>query len=417
MALGNNPSAAVRDQELQRAIQLIEGLNTIAADVVLAEDLVKTVLDARPTDTEATLVMGRVQVYYLVRGFDRSEDRFASAKRYAERGLTIAPQDPEAKVTMATYLSHRRIDLPRAAKLMEEATALRPDEPRYYRWAMRGTPGMTIEQSIAIGKNIVERFPSDTLSHYDLALAYRDASRQDEMVHHIDRAIVLGSMDSAVVLRARYKLYLDGDLASAKALIDRLSDRYRSTDRAVFCQFEYALMSGNPVFGLKALDATPEPWMDDFHYAGPTQLLAGELLLLQGKAELARKRFEAAQAELTRRKLETSRGQLRLWLESWLQMRLGRTQEARKGNALLVQELPRPYRVRLDIGYSLALGAIRLNLLLGERANALSIVREAAEDKLGRAITRTTIRLDPRLARFRDDPELLALLAESDKQK
>ena len=155
--------------------------------------------------------------------------------------------------------------------------------------------------------------------------------------------------------------------------------------------------------------------MDDFHYTGPTQLLAGELLLLQGKTELARQRFEAAQAELGRRKLDASRTQLRLWLESWLHMRLGQTQEARKANALLVQEMARPYRIQLDIG--LVLAAIRLNLLLGERAIALTMVREAVQIEIGRKILRNTIWLDPRLARFRNDAEILALLAEPDAPK
>ena len=416
----NTPAGAVRDPQLQRAIQLMEAFDAIPADVALAEDLVKTVLAARPTDVEATLVMGRLQAYYLLRFFDRSEDRFATAKRFAERGLIVAPQDPDAMATMATYLSHRSVDFPRATKLMQQAIALRPEEPRFHRGLaaiMRRTPGVSREQVIALCKSNVERFPGDVLMHYDLALLYRDASRVDEMVTHIDRAIALGLNDSAFVLRARYKLYLDNDLTGAKALIDKLSDRYRVTDRAVFCQFEYALMSGNPEFGLKALDASPEPWMEDAHYAGPTQLLAGELLLLQGKIELARHRFEAAHAELARRKLETSRGQLRLWLESWLQMRLGRKQEARKANALLIKELPRPYRVRLEVGYSLDLRAIRLNLMLGERANALAIMRESAQDSLGRAILRTTIRLDPRFVRYRNDAEILALLVEPDKKK
>ena len=414
----STPSGAVRDHQLQRAIQLIESNGAIAAEVALAEDLAKSVLAARPTDVEATLVMGRVQAYYLLRGFDRSEDRFSAAKRFAERGLIIAPEDPDAMATMATYLSHRRIELPRAVKLLQQAIALRPDEPRYYRSLFRMMsvmPDVSTEQIIAAGKSAAERFPNDALTHYDLALAYRDASRIDDMLAHIDRTIALGSIDSAIVLRARYKLNLDGDLTGTKALIDSLSDRYRGTARAVFCQFEYALMSGNPELGLNALGATPEPWMDDFHYAGPTQLLAGELVLLQGKTELARQRFEAAQAELIRRKLDTSRTQLRLWLESWLHMRLGRTQEARKANALLVQEMARPYRVQLDVG--LVLAAIRLNLLLGERFNVLTMVREAAEVKIGRAILRNTIRLDPRLARFRNDAEILALVAEPDKQK
>ena len=85
------------------------------------------------------------------------------------------------------------------------------------------------------------------------------------------------------------------------------------------------------------------------------------------------------------------------------------------GNALLVQELARPYRVHLDAG--VVLGTIRLNLLLGERAIALAMLREAAEIKMGRAILRTTIRLDPRLARFRNDAEILTLLADPDAPK
>ena len=412
------PGGVVRDPQLQRAIQLIEANNAIAADVVLAEDLAKAVLAARPTDVEATLVMARVQVYYLRRGFDRSEDRFATAKRFAERGLIIAPADPDAMATMAAYLNNRRVDLPWAEKLLREAIALRPDKPRYYgslASVMYNMPGATIEQLIAMGKSNVARFPNDALTHYGLALAYQNASMADEMLYHFDRAIALGAIDAAIVHRARYKLYLDGDLEGTKALIDRLSDRYRGTARAVFCQFEYALMSGNPELGLKALGASPEPWMDDFLYTGPTQLLAGELLLLQGKTELARQRFEAAQGELVRRKLDASRTQLRLWLESWLHLRLGRKQEARTRNALLVKEMTRPYRLQLDAGA--LLGAIRLNLLLGERANALAMLREAAEDKIGRAILRTTIRLDPRVARFRNDAEILALLAEPETKK
>ena len=417
----NAKNGVVRDPQLQRAIQLIESNGAIKADVALAEDLANSALTARPTDVEATLVMGRVQTYFLLRGFDLSEERFALAKRFAERGLAIAPDHPEAMATMAVYLFRRRIELARAASLLRDAISRRPDEPRYYRaliTTMSITPGVSTDELIAVSKNVTERFPKDALAHYDLALHYRDASRTEEMLFHLDRAIALSSMDGAILLRARYTLYLDGDLDGAKARLDQLSDRYRSTDRAVFAYVDYALMSGNPAVGLKALIAIPEAWMNDFHYTGPTQLLAGELLLLQDKIELAKVRFESALVDLGNRKLHPAQSLLRLWLEAWLNMRLGRLNEARAANMLLVKESPRPYRVRLDRQESvMVLGAVRLNLLLDERANALVLIREAAEDKLGRLILRTTIRLDPRLARFRDDAEIRALLADPDNKK
>ncbi len=126
-------SSMPRDPQLARANDLLESIGSVASDAVLAEELVKGVLATRPTDPEAVIMMCRVQLYILQRGFDRRETRFASAKEFAEKAFTLAPENPVAKVCMADYLLRRSLDSERALQLVEEAIATQPEVPRYHR--------------------------------------------------------------------------------------------------------------------------------------------------------------------------------------------------------------------------------------------------------------------------------------------
>lgn len=55
---------------------------------------------------------------------------------------------------------------------------------------------------------------------------------------------------------------------------------------------------------------------------------------------------------------------------------------------------------------------------MGERETALALMREAgASDPEGRATLRSRLATDRRLAPFRDDPEIKALLAEPEGKK
>ena len=151
-----------KDPQLQRAAQLIEKLNGVESDVSLAEDLVKGVLSARPTDTEATVMMARIHAYMLQRGFDVSEDRFGLAKRYTERAMALAPNDPEAMAATASYLRSRRVEPERARKLSDDAVALRPDTARFHMLRdslLSSKSGITTQEIIASRKATTERFP------------------------------------------------------------------------------------------------------------------------------------------------------------------------------------------------------------------------------------------------------------------
>lgn len=409
---------ATQDPRVRRVLEILDSTEVTVADVTLAEDLAKAALNARPTDVAATLAMGRVQVYYLLRGYDRGEERFALAKLYAERGLALAPDDPDAMAIMATYLYRRGVELPRALKLLRQAIALRPEEPYSYRIldnVLSVTPDVTDAEIIASARITAERFPRDALVQYELARHYRDGGMLAETERYFQRAVELGPVIHALLAQASLKLFVHGDVPGVKKLLDQVPERHRGSGRTVFTQFSYAMVTGQSQDGLDALRSLPEPWMIDFDYTGPTALLAGELYLQQGKGELARLRFNEALEELGRHKPDLQRNFSTLWLEPWLLMRLGRIDEAKARNKVSNGELRRPYR--LALGTNWWFNPITSDLLLGERAAALELMRESAGFPHGLAILRNAFRLDPRMAPFRDDPEFVALLAAAPAAK
>ncbi len=401
------------DPQLQRALQLIEPLDPAVADVVLAEDMVKTALTARPADAEATLAMARIQVYFLLRGFDRSEERFGQAKRFAERALALSATDPEAMVTMGTYLYLRRVDLPRAKKLLDDAIVLRPDESRYHRMrdnALAVTPGVTPDELIAAARKTADRFPQDALVQYELSRHYRNRSMLKETEHYLDRAIELGPVPNAIIQRARLKLFVDGDVAAMKTMMERIPQSARGQDRYAVNMVIYAAASGEFDGAMAALRAVGKPWIADFDYTGPTEQLAGEILLLSGKTELARLRFQEAAAEFDRHAADLSRNIDVARLKCWLLMRLGQVKESRTLNAQLFKDIRRPYRINLYANW--LFHPMALQLLLGERANALALMREAVDFPEGRQIIRNFMRIDSRMVPFRTDPAIVALLLD-----
>jgi len=412
------PAVAPADKDLVRAEQLMTAPDAIVADVMLAEELCKGILAQRSTDAAATVMMARVQTYLLLRGFDRSEARFAVAKQVSERAVALAPDDVEAQAALGTYLYTRNVELPRAAKLFRAAIAARPAEPRFHRMldnVLANDPAVPQAELLASTKRTADRFPTDGLAQYEAARHFRDAANLEETDRYLDLAIKHGSVANAIIAKARLALTVRGETAVVRKLLDQLPERYRATDRAVFSEFVYALAGGDYELGLRALRSKPEPWMVDFEFTGPKALLEGELLLLQGKAELARLSFEAAHKEYAQHAAVNSVGFRSMWLEAWLLARLGRVEEARTRNAVIFPEYQRPFQMYLGQGWWF--NPVALNLMLGERAKAYDLMREAVDFQEGRRILRVALGLDPRLAVYRTDPQIRALLDAPDSTK
>ena len=360
-------------------------------------------------------MMARVQVYFILRGFDVSEDRFGLAKRYTERALALAPNDPYAMAATALYLRIRRVELDRARKLVDDAVALRPDTVAFHRLRdslLRSKPGISNEEVIAAAKATTERFPKDALAHHELGILYTGGRYFSEAAVAYGRAIELGPVTNSFSGLAAIKLWAEGDAAGSKAILERVPAGQRTLDRVVIRIFEVTLVSGDIDTGLAALSSVSATWMTDLVYTGPTALLAGELLLKQGKVELSRLRFEEAYVEWRKQRQGSPLSAKEAWLEPYLLMRLGKISDARARNAVNFAELKRPYRLSFVFASWWIFSAIPINLLLGERGNAIDLMREASTIPADRLVMRNAIRLDPRMTPFRNDPEIVKLLAE-----
>ncbi|MBL8522020.1 MAG: TIR domain-containing protein [Betaproteobacteria bacterium] len=406
-------SATPTNPNLARALQMTQALETTRADAALGEEMVKATLDKDPADTAAVLIMARVQVYMLMRGFDRSDERYQLAKTYVDRALALAPGDAGALATAANYFVQRRTELDRAAKLARQAIALAPDDPFAYRTlnnVLAATPNVPDETLILEAKRAAERFPNDALMQYDVARYYRDTGDVAEAEKYFDRAIKLGPVFNAVIARARLKLFVHRDPEGLKALLDTLPEKHRSGDRAVFGYFLYALTTGEFKVGLEALRQIADPWMSDFDYTGPTKLLTAELLHLQGKSDVATLRFREARDDLAKRKPVLTPVFNTVWLDAFVAWRLGDKARARQTNALVFAELPHPWRMSPATGW--VFSQIALNLILGERANAIALMRECVKMPVIRKIIANALQLDPRMAAFRRDAEIAGILAE-----
>ena len=406
-----------KDPELKRAIVLIEGLESIPDDFSLAEEIAKQAVDRAPSDPEAAAVMARVQSQYMKRGFDRTDERAALARRYSERALQLAPDEPEAMYATACYLDSRGIDEARAERLLRRAMEIDPTTPRPGRELVDLFFGSNrLAEALAQGEANVRRFPKDVLSRYDLARQYKDQGRYEEFARELDATLAIAPLPNAIVWKARLQFGLYNDFAGMKTWLDRVPERVRVTERAVFGYFIYAAFGGQPEVGLDALRGFPQKWFTDFEYAGPTALLNACLLEMAGRTELARQQYEAALAEIQKMRA-TDPGRANLSnVEFWTLLGLGRKEEARASYRRMIEGTRRPYAQSLFTGWWFT--PIPASLLLGERATALELLRECfATLPESRAAIRVRFQMDPRMAPFREDPEIKALLAEPAKQR
>ena len=78
-------------------------------------------------------------------------------------------------------------------------------------------------------------------------------------------------------------------------------------------------------------------------------------------------------------------------------------------NRRLLQRLNRPYRPVIMQWWH---DTIPAQLLVGNRPEALALIREAVVAPAVRAQIRAALKIDHRMALFRDDPEIQALLQE-----
>ena len=95
--------------------------------------------------------------------------------------------------------------------------------------------------------------------------------------------------------------------------------------------------------------------------------------------------------------------------ELWVHVGLGDRDSALRVLRMNLQRAPRPYRWTLSMTWWTS--ALRAALIMGERDQALSLLREAASTADGRRLLNNLISVDPKMAAVRADREVMDRLA------
>jgi TIR domain-containing protein len=423
--------------DLKRAMSLCESPDAIPEDFSLAEDITKGVLSKNPTDPEAVIVMATVLDSFLYRGFDHSSERLSNARHFAEYGAQLAPNNAYAQGSLGVYLYMQGANLTWAEQVLNLAISLKPNEPKFYRFrddALFSDPKISSAAAIESAKKSSALFPHDALLHYELARHYRDVGTIGDMERELDATIAIEPIVNAIVWKARVALWVRGNPDEMMAILNRVPNRGSSMERVVLGHWIYSMATGKVQNGLDALDSLPEKWVEDYDFVGPKETLVAELLDIQGKHEIAQLHWAAALAEVRQREAEEPDELVLRQMEIWCLLGLGRDQEARALLPVYIEGLSRPFHVGFGNGWWFT--AIPCCLLLGERSTALQLMREAvSQDSRGtgngsvvfahgsdvsrngfvndyRQVLRQDMKVDPRMAPWRDDPEITALLTD-----
>jgi tetratricopeptide (TPR) repeat protein len=401
-----------RDPELRRARALLFTTDAIPDDFALAEDILKPFVAQRPNDPEVATVAAEVALEFLIRGFDLTPPRRSQVQRLTERAAQLAPDNPYAIAAVARYLLFIDAQRARAEELTRRAIALKPDEARFYRTLYTIlTRTKPIAEVNAFEERMAAQFPRDPLVAYDIARRYKDENDLAQAEKWFDRTIAHESPPAfAFVWKAWIMLQVHGDLAATKEWLDRVPERQRVNARVVNARYVHALYSGDTGQALRALGEIADDWLTDFDFTGPKALLIGNLHLRNGRADLANVQLEAAlalaDAEIAKNPTDLFPRRAKMWVL----ISLGRLEEARAIYPVLLQATRRPYVLNFrTLSWTNTATAA---LLLGFRADAVTLLREAATDANARLVLRNLFQQDPRLAPWRDDAEIKALLAD-----
>jgi tetratricopeptide (TPR) repeat protein len=230
-----------------------------------------------------------------------------------------------------------------------------------------------------------------------------------------DWTLKLAPVANAITSKAKIMLEVHGDVAGMKRWLDRMPERQRTNARfANACAVE-ALVTGQTAPARQVLEAITDTWLADGTYIFPKTMLIGDLDAIDRKDDVARLNYEAALDEI-KRTLAAAPTDLRpIRAELWVQLALGHREEALAALRVNLQRRPTPYHWNINLTWWSS--SLRACLLLGERAEAIAQLKEAHEEPQGRRLLRNLFRVDPKMAPFRDDPEIMALLAEPETRK
>jgi len=362
--------------------------------------------DPRFAQALALAASQHLTMYWL--HYDHSPERLAKGKELAERAVELRPDLAEPHAALAQYYYHGLLDYPRALDELATATKIQPSNtmvlfltglilPRQGRW---------VEAAEVMGK-AVELDPGNPSLLGLSAPSWARARRYADA----DRALGLATALSPqwpfpYAYRAELQVWWHGDLAKAQAILEEASHVAGMKESFLETRQWLALLRRDYPEVLRQIEAQEPHVLDDPAKHSDLLLFRGQVQMLMGQGDLARRSYEAARVELEKKIAQDpndagSHSSLGIAYAG-----LGRREEAVREAKIGCDLMPasKDALAALDPLDSLAV----VYTMVGQPGEAIAVL----DDRLSRIGSRTahTLRLDPAWDPLRSDPRFQALL-------
>ncbi|MGD1149479.1 MAG: protein kinase [Thermoanaerobaculaceae bacterium] len=370
-------------------------------------------VDRDPRFAQALAGLARSHLFMYWFYIDRDPDRLVKAKEAAERAVELRPDLAETHTALGFFFYQGLLDYPRALEEFNAALKIRPnsgDALAAVAYVLR-RQGHWADSAEHLTKALeLDPKNAELLANLGetcgLARRYADA----------DHAYVLAIAQSPqwaelYAEEAWLQLQWHGDVQKAQAVLDEAGQVAGLTDATgviPWSALELALFRRDFQKALRQLESMTRNASEDQLQYLPIPLLRGQVQMLAGEHDLARRSFEAARLELEQKVAQDpadARFHSSLGIAyAGLGRRVEAAREAKRGYELMPASKD-AYRAlaRLE---DLAL----VYTMIGQTSEAISHL----DDLLARSgeFTVHLLRLDPRWDPLRSDPRFQALLTK-----
>ncbi|UCH63221.1 MAG: tetratricopeptide repeat protein [Fidelibacterota bacterium] len=307
----------------------------------IASDLYKKAVEIDPRFAQAYARLGRIHSYMYWRGYDRTNQRLATAREAVDQALSIKPDDPVVRMGNGYYYYYGLRDHTRAleqfffAQRLEPGNGLHAENIAYVQRRLG-----RFEEALANQKTAQEYDPRSARLILELGGTYRILRLDDLAEQAYDRAIVLAPDYVAPYLaKAWLQVDISGDTESARQV---LAEGMRLADplHLMWTLVEFDIEDDRYDDALERLTAIPEDVREDPVVFMPKEFYVGWILKLMGEPAEADLHFEKARALLEEKVRESPNHERIHAALGKVYAHLGLTNEAIREGRKAVDSLP-----------------------------------------------------------------------------
>ncbi len=296
------PGSNEVDQAIARARALVSRMDYAQDDLAAAEQLTRKASELAPDSAHVWAEMALMQSLYILRGWDGAEKRLSDTASYANRALALDPAEMDAVYALALVYASQGASA-QAEAYCRRGLKAQPDDPRWY----RELGGILFgekrwDESLAVDRAAVKKFPNDPLSQYSLAQVLRSLGDLPGSLEHVNAALALSPYRGAFLLKTQI-LGLQGNVAGARETFEQIPPEMRTETRAAMVGMWLGLIERrlDHVQAAAAL-TTVSYFTDNFkHLNGPKAMTLAMALHVAGKDGLAHQQWQAAEEVLRQR--------------------------------------------------------------------------------------------------------------------